>query len=293
MHHRSILITGCSSGIGYYCALAMKARGWRVIATARRPEDISRLKSEGLEALHLDYSEPKSVVACAEAALGLTDGRLTALFNNGAYGQPGAVEDLKPDVLRAQFETNVFGWHDLTRRLVPAMRANREGRIVQCSSVLGLVALKWRGAYTASKFAIEALSDTLRLELRGSGVHVSVIEPGPIRSRFNEHAVAHFKRNIDIKDSAHRQQYEEMLARMEAMNARHRWGYERPGERRARNLLPRYRLGPDAVFEKLLHAVESRNPRPHYHVTAGTRAMALARRMLPARALDLLADRIP
>lgn len=293
MHPRSILITGCSSGIGYYCAHAMKLRGWRVFATARAPGDIARLKSEGLEVLYLDYAEPESIAACAEAVLDVTGGGIYALFNNGAYGQPGAVEDLRPEVLRAQFEANVFGWHDLTCRLVPAMRANREGRIVQCSSVLGLVALKWRGAYTASKFAIEAISDTLRLELKGSGVYVSVIEPGPIRSRFNEHAVAHFQRNIDIKASVHREEYEEMLARMEAMNARSRWGYEKPGARRSRSLLPRYRLGPDAVFEKLLHAVESSNPRPHYHVTAGTRAMALARRILPARVLDLLADRIP
>jgi NAD(P)-dependent dehydrogenase (short-subunit alcohol dehydrogenase family) len=289
MTARSILITGCSSGIGYTCALGMKERGWRVFATARSESDLARLEAEGLEPVHLDYTQPKSIEACADAVLAATDGRLFALFNNGAYGQPGAVEDLTPDVLKAQFETNVFGWHDLTRRLIPAMRANGAGRIVQCSSVLGLVALKWRGAYTASKFAIEALSDTMRLELESSGVRVSVIEPGPIRSRFQEHGLAHFKANIDIENSVHRDDYARQIAKNEALIAGTHWGYERPGERPARSLLPRYRLGPDAVLAKLVHAVESPNPRPRYHVTAATHAMAVARRVLPSRALHLLA----
>ena len=289
MTARSILITGCSSGIGYTCALGMKQRGWRVFATARSEADLARLESEGLEPVHLDYAQPKSIEACADAVLAATDGKLFALFNNGAYGQPGAVEDLRTDVLKAQFEANVFGWHDLTRRLIPAMRANGAGRIVQCSSVLGLVALKWRGAYTASKFAIEALSDTMRLELDNSGVRVCVIEPGPIRSRFQEHGLAHFKANVDIENSVHRDDYARQIARNEALIAGSDWGYERPGERRARNLLPRYRLGPDAVLAKLIHAVENPNPRPRYHVTAATHAMAAARRVLPSRALHLLA----
>jgi NAD(P)-dependent dehydrogenase (short-subunit alcohol dehydrogenase family) len=288
MTARSILITGCSSGIGYTCALGMKQRGWRVFATARTQADLERLKSEGLEVVHLDYTQPRSIEACANAVLDATDRRLFALFNNGAYGQPGAVEDVRPDVLRAQFEANVFGWHDLTRRLIPAMRDNGAGRIVQCSSVLGLVALKWRGAYSASKFAIEALSDTMRMELEGSGVRISVIEPGPIRSRFQEHGLAHFKANIDIEASVHREHYARLVAKTEALIANARWGYERPGERRS-SVLPRYRLGPDAVLAKLVHAVESRNPKPRYHVTSATHAMAIARRVLPARALHLLA----
>jgi NAD(P)-dependent dehydrogenase (short-subunit alcohol dehydrogenase family) len=190
---------------------------------------------------------------------------------------------------RIEARANVFGWHDLTRRLIPAMRANRAGRIVQCSSVLGLVALKWRGAYTASKFAIEALSDTMRLELEHSGVHVSVIEPGPIRSRFQEHGLAHFKANIDIENSVHRQDYARQIARTEALIAGTQWGHERPGARPSRSLWPRYRLGPDSVLAKLVHALESRNPKPRYYVTAATHAMALARRILPSRALHRLA----
>lgn len=289
---RSILITGCSSGIGYACAHGMKDRGWRVLATARKPRDLDRLKGEGFEVLYLDYTEPEAIAACAEAALELTGGRLAALFNNGCYGQPGAVEDLRPDVLRAQFEAAVFGWHDLSRRIIPAMRTNRAGRIVQCSSILGIVALKWRGAYNAAKFAVEALSDTLRLELAGSGIYVSVIEPGPIRSRFQEHAIAHFRRNVDIEGSVHRDEYRRLLARNQALIANSRWGYEKPGERRSGGLLPRYRLGPEAVLRALVHAAESPRPKPHYHVTAATKAMALARRLLPARALDRLAERV-
>jgi NAD(P)-dependent dehydrogenase (short-subunit alcohol dehydrogenase family) len=195
MEQRSILITGCSSGIGLASAREMKARGWRVFATARKPEDIKRLRDElAVESLYLDYAEPASIREAVDRVLEETKGRLTALFNNGAYGQPGAVEDLRPDVLRAQFEVNVFGWHDLTTRLIPAMRARREGRIVFCSSVLGLIAAPYRGAYCASKFAIEALADVLRIELAPSGIKIVLIEPGPIASRFLEHALEAYRR---------------------------------------------------------------------------------------------------
>ena len=175
----SIIITGCSSGIGLASAREMKARGWRVFATARKQEDIARLRDEEeVESVYLDYAEPRSIEAAAAHVLAATQGELTALFNNGAYGQPGAVEDLTPEVLRAQFEANVFGWHDLTRRVIPAMRAKGEGRIVFCSSVLGLVAAPYRGAYCASKFAIEALADSLRMELAPAGIKIVLIEPG-------------------------------------------------------------------------------------------------------------------
>jgi NAD(P)-dependent dehydrogenase (short-subunit alcohol dehydrogenase family) len=192
----------------------MKARGWRVFATARKAQDIARLRDEiGVESLYLDYAEPQSIAQAAEQALKATDGKLTALFNNGTYGQPGAVEDLKPDVLRAQFEAAVFGWHDLTARMIPAMRANGGGRLVFCSSVLGLIAAPYRGAYCASKFAVEALADVLRLELRGTGIHVVLIEPGPIASRFAEHALEAYRRNIDLEDSPHREIYRARIAR--------------------------------------------------------------------------------
>lgn len=265
---RSILITGCSSGIGYACAHGMKARGWRVLASARGKKDIVRLKSEGLEVLHLDYRDAGLIAKCADEALERTDGKLTALFNNGGYGQPGAVEDVPMDALRQQFETNFFGWHDLTIRIIPAMRSQGAGRIVQCSSCLGLVSLKYRGAYNASKFAIEGLSDALRQELTGTGIFVSLIEPGPIATRFQANALAAYKANIDLEGSVHAEVYKGRIASMEE------------------GIPSKFRLGPEAVLEKLVHAVESPRPRPHYYVTKGTYMLAWARRLLPARLMD-------
>lgn len=270
---RTILITGCSSGIGWHCALGLKQRGWRVFATARRPEDLARLEAEGIEPLFLDYADPASVSACAAEVASRTGGRLDALFNNGAYGQPGAVEDLRREVLEAQFAANVFGWHQLTRACLPLMRANGGGRIVQCSSVLGLVALKWRGAYNASKFAIEALSDTMRLELRGTGIHVCLIEPGPIASKFVETSLRNFEANIDEAGSHYKDAYARQRARL------------------GRGGSARYKLGPEAVLESLIHAVESARPRARYFVTKPTYYMALARRILPQRVLDHVLDK--
>jgi NAD(P)-dependent dehydrogenase (short-subunit alcohol dehydrogenase family) len=201
---RTILITGCSSGIGRSAALGMRARGWTVFATARKPEDIAALKAERLAALYLDYTETESIAAAVEAVFASTGGRLDALFNNGAYAQPGALEDVSTSVLRAQFETNFFGWHDLARRVIPAMRRRGHGRIVMCSSILGLVATGFRGSYSTSKFAVEAYCDTLRIELAGSGIAVSAIEPGPIRTRFTETALAMARKNIDIENSVRR-----------------------------------------------------------------------------------------
>src|SRR6476659_11141964 len=273
MTARSILITGCSSGIGLCAAETLKAR-WRVFATARKPEDIARLKDEvGVESLYLDYAEPDSIEATAEHVLAATDGRLTALFNNGGYGQPGALEDIRPQVLRAQFETNVFGWHDLTRRVIPAMRANGEGRIVFCSSVLGLIAAPYRGAYSASKFAVEALADTLRMELAGTGSYVSVVEPGPIATRFVERAIEAYRRNVDLEASVHRDIYRVRIARMEAGGQK------------------TYKLGPEAVAAKLAHALERPRAKFRYYVTLPAYAVALLRRLLPAVALDAVAKR--
>ena len=274
MSGKSILITGCSSGIGLTCALGMRARGWRVFATARQGEDIERLQGAGLDVIYMDYDEPESVEACVSEVARRTDGKLFALFNNGAYGQPGAVEDLSRDVLRAQFETNVFGWHDLTRRVIPMMRAQGAGRIVQNSSILGLVAMKWRGAYVASKFAIEGLSDALRLELRGSGIHVSLIEPGPIWSKFMDTALKHYDENIDVEHSPYRAYYLERRKRLA--------GESRPN---------RFKLPPEAVLKKLIRAVESPRPKARYYVTVPTHVMGALRRVLPTRALDAILDK--
>jgi len=266
---RAILITGCSSGIGLAASRTLKARGWRVLATARHPDDLRRLEQEeGLEALPLELADPASIAACADRALALTSGRLEALFNNAAFGQVGAVEDLTPEVLRHQLEVNVIGWHDLTRRILPSMRREGRGRIVQCSSVLGLVSGPYRGAYCASKFAVEALSDALRLELRGSGIHVSLIEPGPIRTRFVATALERFRSSVDIAGSPHRAAYEARLASMEAGGT------------------DTFKLEPDRVARRLVHAVESGRPQLRYFVTTPTHVAAMLRRLLPGRWLD-------
>ena len=272
MAQRSVLITGCSSGIGLAAAETMRDRGWRVFATARAPEDLARLKDDvGVARVVLAYAEPESIAAAADQVLDATDSALTALFNNGAYGQAGAIEDLPTEALRAQFETNVFGWHDLTRRVIAPMRARNAGRIVQCSSVLGLLAAPYRGAYCASKFAIEALTDTLRIELKDTGIHVSLIEPGPIRTRFIETAIKHYKQNIDMENSAHAEIYRERLAKME------------DGGQMA------FKLEPEAVCRRLVHALEAKRPKTRYYVTVPTFVGAYLRRILPTRALDFVA----
>jgi NAD(P)-dependent dehydrogenase (short-subunit alcohol dehydrogenase family) len=271
---RSILITGCSSGIGLDAARTMKQRGWRVIATARKPDDIERLRRiERVEVLPLELTDPASIATCAISALDLTGGKLGAIFNNAAFGQPGAVEDLTPAVLREQLEVNLIGAHDLTRRIIPAMRRNRAGRIVQCSSVLGFVAAPYRGAYCASKFALEALSIAMRGEFEGSGISVSIIEPGPIRSRFVETAVARMRAHIDMESSPHREKYRDRLASMDA------GGKET------------FKLEPEAVTKRLIHALESTRPRRRYCVTTPTYIAAAAQRLLPGFANEYFAKK--
>ena len=270
---KTILITGCSSGIGYASAKMLKEKGWRVFATARKDADIVRLEGEGFEVFRLDYTEPVTISECVADVAERTQGRLFALFNNGAYGQPGALEDISRAALTAQFEANVFGWHELTCDCLKLMRANGGGRIVNNSSVLGLTAMKWRGAYCASKFAIEALSDTLRLELKGTGIHVSLIEPGSIATRFSEHALEAFERNVDEESSHYREAYVRQRQRLNGGGTR------------------RFKLPPEAVARKLLHALESSNPRRRYYVTVPTYVVAWARRLLPQPALDRFLDR--
>ena len=271
MRDRVILITGCSSGIGRCAAELLKRRGYHVVATARKLEDVAQLQADGFEAVQLDLADSESIQSAFTAVMTLTDGKLYGLFNNGAYGQPGAVEDLSREVLRAQFETNVFGWHELTNLVIPIMRQQGEGRIVQNSSILGLVAMPFRGAYNASKFALEGLTDTLRLELSGSNVHCSLIEPGPILSRFRANAFAAFKQNIDATKSVHQSKYQNMLARLETEGA----------------AVP-FTLPAEAVVKKLIHALESPRPKSRYYVTVPTHLFGFLRRVLPTRLLDRL-----
>ncbi|MEX0329644.1 MAG: SDR family NAD(P)-dependent oxidoreductase [Ruegeria sp.] len=267
---KTILITGCSSGIGLDAAHGMRARGWRVFASCRQQRDCDRLRAQGFESPLIDYTDANTISSGLAQVLEATGGTLTALFNNGAHGLPGAVEDVPTDGLRQIFEANFFGWHELTRQVIPVMREQGHGRIVQNSSVLGLVAFPWRGAYVATKYAIEGLTDTLRLELRGTGIKVILIEPGPITSKIRENSIPMFERFIDWENSALRQKYEESLLKRL---------YESSGS-------DRFELPASAVTEKLAHAVGAKRPQARYYVTTPTYIAGYLRRILPTRSID-------
>lgn len=268
---RTILITGCSSGIGLCTAKVLNERGYRVFATARRQESVDMLLNEGLESLQLDLMDSNSINLAFEEVMRRTGGELYALFNNGAYGLPGAIEDLSREALRDQFETNVLGWQELTNLVLPAMRKQGYGRIIQNSSVLGFVSLPFRGAYNATKYAIEGLSDTLRLELRDTGIHVSLIEPGPITSKFRQNAVRMLDKYVDTENSVHRERYREALKRL-----------NKPGA-----AVP-FTLPPEAVLKRVIHALEAEKPQPRYYVTFPTYLFGILKRFLSTRALDAL-----
>ncbi len=268
---KAVLITGCSSGIGQATALYLHQQGYRVIASVRRAEDLSLVQTAGLESVQLDLDSSESIRSAVAEILDRTGGKVYALVNNGAYGQPGAVEDLTREALRRQFETNLFGTQELTNQLIPVFRAQGGGRIVQISSLLGIVCLAYRGAYSATKFALEALSDTMRLELGGTNIHISLVEPGPITSRFRDNAYRAYLRHIDRTHSAHRDYYTRVERRL---------GGNKP--------LP-FTLPPQAVARKVGHALDARRPKIRYPVTVPSHFFALARRLLPGRALDRLA----
>lgn len=273
---KSILITGCSSGIGEDAAHGLRARGWRVFASCRQEADCARLREQGFDSPRIDYCDESSIRDGLAEVLEATGGTLDALFNNGAHQMAGLVEDLPRDGMRAIFEANLFGWHDLARQVIPVMRAQGHGRIVQCSSGLGLVAIPWRGAYTATKFALEGLSDTMRIELRGTGIHVVLIEPGPITTKFREKGIPYFERYIDWQNAARRADYEKrLIPRM----------YHGRGP-------DRFELGPAAVTAKLVRAVEHPAPRPRYYVTTATYLAGYLRRVLSTRMIDRIVSRV-
>ena len=266
---KSILITGCSSGIGYFCAKTLQTLGYNVIASCRKAEDVERLNAEGVKCIHLDLACRNSIECGFEKALTLCNGQLDVLFNNGAFGQPGAVEDLDVDVLKYQFEINFFSWHHLTNLAIKHMRNQGQGRIINNSSVLGFVALPYRGAYNASKFALEGLTDTLRMELANTNIFISLIEPGPIQSNFRENAKNAFKKNIDIAHSKHLKNYKAQLNRLTSQTSPQK-----------------FTLGPEAVLDKLLHAMNAKQPKPRYYVTIPTYFMGIMRRLLSSNWLD-------
>lgn len=266
---KSILITGCSTGIGYACAHALHQRGYHVIASCRKTKDVDKLKAEGLNCIQLDLSDPRSITEGVKQTLELTNGRIDALFNNGAYGQPGALEDLPTQALREQFDVNFFGWHQLVCELLPTMRHQGNGRIIQNSSVLGFAAMKYRGAYNASKFALEGWTDTLRLELHNTNIHISLIEPGPIETQFRENAKRAFLKWINIENSAHEQAYRQQLQRL--------------GKEKSNNA---FVLPPESCIAPLLDALESSKPKARYRVTTPTKVFAILKRLLSTRLLD-------
>jgi NAD(P)-dependent dehydrogenase (short-subunit alcohol dehydrogenase family) len=273
---RSVLITGCSSGIGRDAAEALRARGWRVFAACRKEADCQALRARGFESPRLDYQDERSIRAAFAEVAERTGGGPDALFNNGAFAIPGAVEDLPTDAFRALFEANFFGWHELIRLAIPAMRARGAGRIVQCSSVLGFAALRFRAPYISSKFAIEGYTDVLRMELRGTGLHVVLIEPGPIRTRIRENARAHYERWVEKERTPWAVFYRETL------------------ERRLYAVDPApdfMELQPRAVSAKLVRALEDRRPAPRYYVTTPTYMVAGMKRLLPTRWLDAVLSR--
>lgn len=274
MAHKTILITGCSSGIGYDAAHGLRAAGWRVFASCRKPDDCDRLRAEGFDSPRIDYADSASIDAGLAEVLEATGGTLDALYNNGAYGAPGAVEDVPRAALREIFETNLFGVHELTNRVIPVMRAQGHGRIVNCSSVLGFVGLRWRGPYVATKHAMEGLTDVLRIEMSDTPIKVILIEPGLITTKFRENGIPHFEKWIDTENSARKEQYDALRKRIYS---------DAPGPMNA---------PASAVTKKLRRALESPRPRARYRVTRLAHVVMILRRLLPTRASDWILRRV-
>lgn len=269
MMQKTIFITGCSSGIGFDAAVSLKKRGHRVIASCRKIADVERLQQLGIETIQLDVNDEDSIKTGFQLVLEKTGGHLDVLINNAGYGQAGALEDVPRSALIAQFNTNVFGLMELTRQAIPIMRAQGYGRIINISSVLGFISMPFRGAYNASKYAVEGLCDTLRLELKPAGLHVITIEPGPIDSRFRDHVVDDSIKCIDLERSYFKQQYKRMQTSFKAKKAN-----------------SRFTKKPDAVVHKLIHAIESKSPKPKYLVTTPTYLFMVLKRILSVRLLD-------
>ena len=269
---KSVLITGCSSGIGLCIAKGLKDKGYRVFASARSRDDVKNLQNLGFESLLLDLSSSESINAAVFKLYEMTD-NIYALINNGAYGQAGALEDISRDALDIQFQSNVFGWHELTNLILPRMRNVNAGRIIYISSVLGFVAMPFRGPYVASKFAIEGLIGTLRLEFSDTNIKFSSIQPGPIESKFRENAYLAFKKNVDISNSHYQDQYKIMIKRLQS----------------GKNV--KFTLPPEAVLKNALHALESSNPKNYYRVTFPTKLFALLGNILPSRWMDYILNK--
>ena len=270
---KTVLITGCSSGIGFCLAHGLRAAGYRVFATARKEKDITKLKELGFDSFLLDLASSDSIKAAISELYQKTNS-LYALINNGAYGQAGALEDISREALEKQFQVNVFGWHELTNLVLPSMKERNIGRVVYISSVLGFVAMPFRGPYVASKFAIEGLVDTLRLELKQTKIKLSLVQPGPIESKFRENAFLAFKENVDPSNSDYKREYKAMIKRLNSdKNAQ-------------------FTLAPESVLRCVLHALESKTPKNHYRVTFPTKLFGILCRILPSSWMDNILSRV-
>lgn len=272
---QNILITGCSTGIGYETARILKMREYKVYATARKQKDVERLKDFGFEAFYLDVTDHKSIKTVLDTIIE-KDGKIDLVFNNAGFGQPGAVEDITTEVLKQQFETNVFGLHELTRQVLPYMRKQGYGKIIQHSSVLGIVSLKFRGAYNASKYAIEGLNDTLRQELMGTNIFISTVNTGPVISDFRKNALLNFKKNIDIENSAFSDIYKkELNVKLESTKE------DTP-----------FTLEANSVAQVVLDIIYAKKPKPRYYVTKATTILGFAKRVLSTNLLDKLLNKM-
>lgn len=266
---KTILITGCSSGIGYATAHHLKNAGWRVITSCRKPEDVQRLQYEGFECIQLDVTDSIQIKEVFDYIQ--TSGRLDAVFCNAGYGQPGAVEDIPREALREIFETNVFGTWEVMNAALRLFRRQNQGRILINSSILGFAAMHFRGAYNSTKFALEGMADTLRHELHGSNIYVSLIEPGPIQSRFRPNSVVKLHQYIDMESSFHHEAYRKQLARLNTKG----------------NANP-FTLPASACAEACLKALNAKVPNARYQVTFPTKLFWWLRRILPTKAFDFM-----
>jgi len=269
---KTVLITGCSSGIGLCLAHGLRAAGYRVFATARKEKDITKLKELGFDAFLLDLASSVSIKSAISELYQKTDS-LYALINNGAYGQAGALEDISREALEKQFQTNVFGWHELTNLVLPSMKERNLGRIVYISSVLGFVAMPFRGPYVASKFAIEGLVDTLRLELKKTRIKLCIVQPGPIESKFRQNAFLAFKENVDPSNSDYKREYKAMIERLNS----------------DKNV--QFTLAPESVLRCVKHALDSKVPKNRYRVTFPTKLFTFLCRILPSSWMDHILSR--
>lgn len=268
----NIVITGCSSGIGLETAKYLKDKFIKVYPTARDQKDVDMLISLGFEhAMKLDVTKPEMITSVIKSVLEI-DGCIDVWFNNAGYGQPGAMEDITTDTLREQFETNVFGLHECTRQVIPVMREQGHGKIIQHSSVLGLISLFGRGAYNASKYAIEGLTDTLRLELKDTNIYPVLLNTGPITSNFRQNALKKLKENINIEHSIFKERY---LNNLKGTDKK----------------VP---FNEDASYvASIVHKIIlAKRPKPRYYITKATYLLGYLKKLLSTALLDKILIKI-